>query len=231
MVTAELIVAERWSVDSTYYALNDKPTLLLGFDLHGQPIDSVAVRELIKQMAASGGNYLGLPTRDLSTTRVKDYLALSNELGILVDTVGGKYDFRSMGSIASFNAAVLAGQPAVGYRQPVQSALNSFRAIRTVERHLNFWDLRTDDRILGTSRPVGSLAAVDSLQNYLVYVAGNGAVQLNLLDSSQIARRVTVVGYLGTQRSEILYPPYDRSFTLQSNEERGGWMIIEPLAE
>ncbi|MGB3798907.1 MAG: hypothetical protein WA952_03780 [Lewinella sp.] len=205
--------------------------MLLGYDLRKQPVDTLAIEQLIKRMAASGGNYLALRTPGIDPQRVWEWIGLGNELGVIIDTVGERYGFQSMGSIASFNAAVLAGQPAVGFRQPVQSTLNSFRAIRTVERHLHFWDLEIDDRILGKSRPVGSVAAVDSLNNYLIYVAGAGAVTLNLLDTSQEARRVTVVGYLGTQRSEILYPPYDRTFTLQSNEERGGWMIIEPLTE
>jgi len=54
-------------------------------------------------------------------------------------------------------------------------------------------------------------------------------VELQLDIHPQVPLRVTVIGYLGTQKSEILRPPYNSSFTLYTKEPRGGWMVIKPL--
>ncbi|PPK86603.1 hypothetical protein CLV84_3538 [Neolewinella xylanilytica] len=225
------IIPETWTEDSTYFTIDGSPNLLLGFDLRGQPLDTSSLGELINRIAVSGGNYLAFNGSELSNTILSSAYSLGAKLGVVIDTSGLPYGFTVANSVASFNAALLAGSPAAGYRQPVQTALNSFRAARTVERHVRFWDMRIDDELLGEAPPPGTVAATDAENNYLVYIADVGRVQIIFRDSSQAARRVTVVGHLGTQRSEILYPPYDRSFTLQSNEAKGGWMLIEPLEE
>ena len=220
---------ESWSEDPTYYTLGGEPTLLLGFDLREQPLDTNQIEPLIKQLAANGGNYLLVNGKGVHNTKLHHLYGLGAELGVHVDTAEAVPGFEASPSVADFSGRLLAGSPAGGYRQPVQEALNSIRAVRTVERHLRFWNLTPDDSLLGEERPQGTLAAADSLNNYVVYIPDRGAVTINFRDSSQVARRVTVVGHLGTQRSEVLQPPYDRSFTLMSNEERGGWLLIEQL--
>ncbi len=222
---------EVWKDNPGYYTLNGIPQLLLGFDLRNQPIDSSSLESLVKTIKANGGNYLAINLSGISDQKVKQVLQLGNELTVVIDTVGDENYGRSSGSVTAFNAALLSGSPAQTYRQAVQPALNSFRAVRTVERHVNLWEMKIAEDLLGKERPEGTVAAADSSGNYLIYMAGSGAVTIRFRDSSQVARRVTVVGHLGTQRSEVLYPPYDDSFTLRSTEERGGWMIIEPLAE
>ena len=223
------LTVEPWVQDTNYYTLAGEPTLLLGFDLRGQPLDTNSLGPLTKQLAANGGNYLLLDGGALSTESLHVLYGLGRELGVRIDTTTGIRGFAPAASVRAFSGDLLNGSPASGYRQPVQAALNSFRAVRTVERHVAFWNLDPDPSLLGGERPLGTFAAADSLNNYVIYIPERGAVTINFRDSSQVARRVTVVGYLGTQRSEILQPPYDRSFTLRSNEERGGWLIIEPL--
>ena len=223
------LTVDSWEKDTSYFTLAGEPALLLGFDLRGLPLDTNTLVPLTKRLAANGGNYLLLEGNAIDQEWLRTLYGLGAQLGVRIDTTTEVRGFLPSASVAEFSARLLGGSPAGGYRQPVQAALNSMRAVRTVERHLPFWNLKIDQTLLGRERPSGTVAAADSLDNYVIYIPDRGAVTINFRDSSQVARRVTVVGHLGTQRSEILQPPYDRSFTLMSNEERGGWLLIEKL--
>jgi len=109
-----------------------------------------------------------------------------------------------------------------------QRKLNALRGLRTVHRRIPMWTLSLDTSILKDLNYTAVTAAKDGHGGYLIYAATSGRISLTL-DAEQVPRRVTVVGHLGTQRSEILQPPYDRHFSLLSNEDRGGWILIEPL--
>lgn len=137
--------------------------------------------------------------------------------------------------IAGFNRSVLAGAAAVrhaslpkgeGFTSP---ALTSIRAVRTVENLLKFWDLRPAPEIIPGAAPNSVYAATDDENGYLLYLPTAGSVELQLDIKPQLPLRVTVIGYLGSQKSEILRPPYGDSFTLFTEEPRGGWMVIKPL--
>jgi len=136
-------------------------------------------------------------------------------------------------NVARFNRRLISGEP-VAYHRPKPngngmngSAQTSIRGARIVERHLNFWDLRPAPEILLDEESVAS-AATDGNGNYLMYLPGAGAVNLSPDWEEQVPVRVTVVGYLGTQKSELLQPPYGDSFQLFTEEAKGGWMILEP---
>jgi len=135
--------------------------------------------------------------------------------------------------IADFNARVLAGQPIAHHPAPPYgnggngAALASLRGIRVVERHLKFWDLRPAPELLLEENSLAT-AAKDGKGNYLIYLPSAGGVTLSPDWTEQRPVKVTVVGYLGTQRSETLQPPYGDSFRMYTEEEKGGWMILEP---
>ena len=137
--------------------------------------------------------------------------------------------------IAAFNRSVMAGAAAVRQRPRPQGdgfsgpALASIRAIRTIENHFNFWELETAPEITPTAAPNKAYPMTDGNNGYLIYLPTAGSVHLQLLDlEEQIPLRVLVIGYLGTQKSELLKPPYDNHFTLYTEEPRGGWMVIKP---
>lgn len=142
---------------------------------------------------------------------------------------------RAAEGIAAFNRSVLAGAAAVrhaplpegeGFTGP---ALASIRAVRTVERLLKFWELRPAPEVIPNAAPNSVYAATDDKDGFLLYLPTAGSVELQLNIQPQVPLRVTVIGYLGTQKSEILQPPYNDSFTLYTEEPRGGWMVIKPL--
>lgn len=136
--------------------------------------------------------------------------------------------------IAAFNRSVLAGAAAVRHRPRPQGdgfsgpALAGIRAIRTVEKHFNLWELEVAPYITPTADPYEAYALTDGRDGFLIYLPTAGSVHLQLDINPQIPMRVTVVGYLGTQKSELLQPPYENGFTLYTEEPRGGWMIIKP---
>ena len=99
------------------------------------------------------------------------------------------------------------------------------KAIRTVERHLKFWNLKPAPEVLIGNN---AHAATDGEGNYLFYMPTAGEIKVRLPVEDQVPIRVVVVGYLGTQRSELLQPPYGDSFKLFTDEIRGGWMILKP---
>lgn len=215
--------------EAGYYTLGGERTLLLGFTLSPSQVASGAVTQVVKRIAANGGNFLHLAAPELSDTTYGEWSRAAAAAGVVLDTATEQSLATVSASVNGFNLSVLAGSPAQVYDRLSQQALNSLRGIRTVERHIAFWDLRVDDRLLVGDRPPGTMSAADSLGNYVIHIGGTGAVTVRFRDSGQQPRRVTVVGHLGTQRSEVLHPPYGREFTLLSNEARGGWMLIEPL--
>jgi hypothetical protein len=97
-----------------------------------------------------------------------------------------------------------------------------------VEQHLKFWDLRPAPDLL-LEDDSEAIAATDGKGNYLIYLPGAGSVNLAPDWEEQLPVKVTVVGYLGTQRSELMEPPYGDSFRLYTEEDRGGWMLLEPV--
>jgi hypothetical protein len=134
--------------------------------------------------------------------------------------------------IASLNQAVLNGQPVVAHPAPPYGngingrALASIRGIRVVERILKFRDLEPANEIFGDV-DTPATAGTDGKGNYLIYMPTAGSVEIFPAVEEHTSVRVTVVGYLGTQRSEVLEPPYGDSFRLFTEEPRGGWMILK----
>ena len=223
---------DRWEVDSNYFTLDGKPEVLLGFVLPEGTVDTQTVTSLIERIDGAGGNYLGVPTRMVSDSSATSWRNRANKFGVVFDTLSPGASLASVSpGISDFNLAVLAGSPAQALTSVTPAALNAIRGIRVVERHLRFSELEVDPELLVGDRPPATLAARDSSGNYLIHIGGEGAVNVRFADEAQVPRRVTVIGYLGTQRSEILRPPYGRTFTLVSEEARGGWMLISPLSE
>jgi hypothetical protein len=103
----------------------------------------------------------------------------------------------------------------------------SIRGIRVVELHLKFHELKPAPELL-LEDDTEALAATDGNGNYLIYLPSAGQVNLSPDWNDQVPVKVTVVGYLGTQRTEVLEPPYGDSFRLHTKEEKGGWMILKP---
>ena len=222
----------RWERDSTYFTLDGEPAVLLGFVAPAGTLDTQSVTSLIERVYLAGGNYLGVSTRGVSDSTSRSWRNRAGKYGVVLDTLNGGMPLAGVSRGASdFNLAVLAGSPAQAFGTLTQTGLNAIRGIRLVERYLRFQDLAVDTTLLAGDRPPATLAARDSLGNYLIHVGGEGQVTVRFADAAQVPRRVTVIGYLGTQRSETLVPPYGRTFTLISREVRGGWMLITPLAD
>ena len=222
----------RWPVDTNYFTVDGDPAILLGFVLPVTTMDTLTVTTLIERIHAAGGNYLGLSTRGVSDNTARRWHNRANKFGLVLDTLSqGSALAGVSATVASFNLAILAGSPAQALSAVTPSALNAIRGIRVAERYLRIPDLRVDPGLLVGDRPPATMAARDTLGNYLIHIGGEGAVTVRFPDAAQVPRRVTVIGYLGTQRSEILRPPYDGTFTLTSREPRGGWMLIAPLRE
>lgn len=138
-------------------------------------------------------------------------------------------------SALDFNKAVLNGTDAIRHApRPYGlgfsgAALASIRAIRTIEQHVKFWNLRPAPEILSGTGESEAIAATNGENTFVIYLPTAGEVKLSLGLDPQIPLRVIVVGYLGTQKSEVLQPPYDETFSLYTEEPRGGWMVIKPL--
>jgi len=136
-------------------------------------------------------------------------------------------------NVARFNEQLISGASTAFHRPKPNgngmngSAQTSIRGARIVELHLKFWDLRPAPEHLLEEETIAS-AATDGKGNYLLYLPGAGSVNLSPDWDVQVPVRVTVVGYLGTQNSELLQPPYGDSFRLFTEEVKGGWMILEP---
>lgn len=141
---------------------------------------------------------------------------------------------RSKINIALFNQRLLNGWNAVYHRpKPYGNGLNGaalthLRGIRVVERLIKFWDLKPTPEILLNAN-TSTFAAGDGKGNYLIYLPGAGSVNLAPDWEEQLPVEVTVVGYLGTQRSELLKPPYGDSFRLYTEEAQGGWLVLRPV--
>ena len=159
--------------------------------------------------------------------------AKAAEMGKQVNVNIGITEPRRM-DIAAFNQTVLSGQPVVAHPAPPNGngvngrALASIRGIRVVERHLKFRDLEPAPEIFGKVETVAT-AGTDGKGNYLIYMPTAGSVEIFPAVEQHESIRVTVVGYLGTQRSEVLKPPYGDSFRLFTEEPRGGWMILKGM--
>ena len=217
-----------WREDTAYVTRDGAPALLLGFDLSDRPLGATALRTVVDQLQANRANYLRVSTASIDSSGVAEELTRALRFGIHVDTTARA---RAVSGLRPFHALLLAGAGRVAFDDFNQAALNALRGIRTVERHVNFWELTEDAGLLGADNPTGAHAAADANENYVIYIPTTGNVTVRFRDGRQVPRRVTVVGHLGTQRSEVLRPPYGRTFTLLSNDERGGWMLIEPLED
>ncbi|MCP9235305.1 hypothetical protein [Lewinella sp. JB7] len=210
---------------STYLSRSPEGPVM-GFDLRKDTIDLPTGLEIVKRIRANGGNYLRLSEsftgKERQTLRVA-----ADRAGVFLDTTDELTRKLLVSNIPEFNRRMLESGSGGIYGELSQARLNSIRAVRTVERYYDFTRLRRDDRLLGRANPSGAVAAADSLGNYLIYIPRSGKVTVRLPERDQVPRRVTVIGHLGTQRSEILRPPYDREFSLLSNDARGGWMVIK----
>ena len=135
-------------------------------------------------------------------------------------------------SVAGFNQAVLGGAAVAYHRPPPHGngmnglALTSLRGIRTIERHLSFAELSPAPHLLTNDSP--ARAAQDPAGNILIYLPTAGSVSVYPEWADEPTVDVTVVGYLGTQRTEVLEPPYGEQFTLYTDEDKGGWMMLRP---
>ncbi len=214
-----------WPEYPAYATLDGAPSLLLGFDLRGSQPDEPMLREILDRMRATRGTYLLL---DPEPARLARALGAARR-GIVLDTVPPVDSLPTVGPIALFNRVLLFGAPGAAFTEFTQAGLNAIRAVRTVELQVKFWDLHAEPELLSRNNPTSALGAADDAANYLLYIPSAGRVNVALRDGAQVPRRITVVGHLGTQRSEVLRPPYDRRFTLLSNDERGGWMVIKRL--
>jgi hypothetical protein len=136
-------------------------------------------------------------------------------------------------NVARFNQSLLQGATVAFHRpKPNGNGMNgiaqaSIRGIRVVELHLKFQDLKPAPELL-LDDDTEAMAATDGNGNYLIYLPSAGQVNLSPDWNDQVPVNVTVVGYLGTQRTEVLQPPYGESFRLHTEEEKGGWMILKP---
>ncbi|WP_273444943.1 hypothetical protein [Neolewinella agarilytica] len=132
--------------------------------------------------------------------------------------------------IKNFNLAAANGYAGLCYASSRSTfemrgaRLASIRAIRTVERYLRFRDLKPAPEVLIGKN---AHAFTDDQGNFLFYMPTAGEINVRLPVEDQVPIRVVVVGYLGTQRSELLRPPYGNSFKLFTDEIRGGWMILK----
>ncbi|MBB4078079.1 hypothetical protein GGR28_000680 [Lewinella aquimaris] len=203
--------------------------LIMGFDLSETALGPEPARELLKQIRTNGGNYLRLDVSNYGPQELRDLLTAAAKAGVSLDTVGILPPGLLVDGIAQFNRQVLEGGRGGVYRKLTQSRLNSLRALRTVERYIDFSGQDASPDLLAVDNPSEAVAAADTLGNYVIYIPTTGRVTIRLPENEQVRRRVTVIGHLGTQRSETLNPPYDREFSLLSNDERGGWMVITRL--
>lgn len=157
--------------------------------------------------------------------------AKAEEMGKRVNINLGITEPRKM-NIAAFNQAVLSGQSMVAHPAPPNGnginglALASIRGIRVVERFFDFKDLQPAPEIFNSAETLAT-AGTDGKGNYLIYMPTAGSVEIFPAVEQHKSIRVTVVGYLGTQRSEVLERPFGDSFRLFTEEVRGGWMILK----
>ena len=139
-------------------------------------------------------------------------------------------------NVAAFNQTVLNGG-AVAYHPapPLGGGMNgralaSIRGVRVLEQHFEFTDLRPAPELLGENTGRAQ-AATDGQGNYAVYLPSAGDVVLSPDWAEKGPVDVIVVGYLGTQRSELLEPPYEDTFRLYTDEEKGGWLLLKPRTD
>ena len=221
----DTVSIEKSSLDSSYLVVNGTLRLLVGFDLTLDTVGS-AYPQLLREVARSGGNYLKLDPTLFDRMEWRDLADQAQTLGLVLDTGHlNNLTSRKVSSPEQFNRAILAGSGVVAYTALSQRALNSIRAVRAVQRLVDPTRVTVDSTRLGKDNSAGTVAATDHAGNYLLYIPRQGRVSVRL-DSAQIERKVTVVGRLGTQRSEVLRPPYTSNFTLESRDPEGGWMVI-----
>ena len=136
-----------------------------------------------------------------------------------------------------FARRLLTGDGAVDYPHPPGQAtdfsrgLSAIRAARRVESLIKFWDLRPAPEILLDGNAPTTTAAADSAGNYVIHLAAPTRARIRLNTQVQVPIRFTVIGYLGTQRSEVLQPPYGSVFELSTEDEQGAWLVMRRLPE
>lgn len=207
--------------------LDGKLDVVLGFDLSGEAIEPSTIEKVLRDLREHGGNYLKIESLP-DGNAARQLMQFAGRRGVLLDT--GQYDLpvQLVSSVNGFNRALLGGYGVIAYDRYAQAALNSIRAARTVGQLIAFPHLVAHDSLLVVS---GALGLTDTVSNaYVLYTPRRGTVPVTLPDAGQYPRRVSVIGPLGTRRSEVLRPPYDRTFTLMAGDDSGGgWMVIAPL--
>ena len=222
-VTEEEVRVERSDRDSLRYIVDGAPRLLLGVDLSSLPVSGEEVPHLIEQLRRNGGNYLRLPNLPDEQYRLSGG-------SVYLDTLA-RFPVPVVQNARELMEVLLAGQGGATLPVMTPAALNTLRAVRTIERTMDVTTLVRDDaRLVGDNR-VGALAGSDDLENLLLYIPQAGTVRVRLGSGYHGPRRVSVIGRLGTRRSEVLMPPYDTVVSLQSNDPEGGWMLIQPVRE
>lgn len=223
------VVIQADHTDSAYVTINGRKEVLLGFDLTKD--GSIADQpNLIDQIVSCGGNLLLLDTARYSRENWQRLSKKANDAEVLLNPVHLPIEAVACTSAGAFNGKLLEGAGAVIFTSFSQKNLNAIRAVRLVERQVKLYELHINPDLLLQEDSPDVIAADDGKQNYVVYTPGSARIDIKL-DEEQYPRRVTVVGHLGTQRSEVLHPPYDRYFTLLSNDEQGGWLIIKKAGE
>ena len=109
------------------------------------------------------------------------------------------------------------------------STYTAIRAIRNIERDFKFWDLTPAPEIMVNPFDQTATPAKDKLGNYLIHIAHPTTVKIKLDTEDQKSIRVTVIGYLGTRRSEILHPPYGSEFEISTEDEQGAWLLMQRI--
>ncbi len=188
------------------------------------PVESM--RLPLKALRKAGGNLLVVGGDTTNGARLDSIRILAGKSGLrFLVTDRGALPFPPADDPATLVTSLLTGAPYTVVAGSAPSLLNAIRALRIVESRVDLPSSEPADNVTGNTSSGPARALVDAAGNYAIYLPGRGAVRLTLEDTT-LTRRVTVVGYLGTQRSEILSPPYDRTMELTSAEERGGWLLI-----
>lgn len=228
----------------------DRRGVVLDLEItHGaeHPLDTVTQRKLkvvIDTLRAAIGPHRNV----ILTSDLPEIKVLANELDIPSaepvrrgDVRQKTWAARGWGPEHTYKLALLEGRGGVHFNThplrpsqqptaPTGLALTTIRSVRSAEQLIEFWKLKPDSSLL-VARPGGApaRAARTDAGDVLVYMGGAGSVTLRIPSDGTVPYDVTVIGYLGTKRSERLEPPYDTTFTLRSNEERGGWLLLKTV--
>ncbi|MEL7160763.1 MAG: hypothetical protein AAFN92_08395 [Bacteroidota bacterium] len=139
-------------------------------------------------------------------------------------------------STTELQYAVTGGVPIAAYfpskndRAEFSSIFTAIRALRVVGQKFDLFNASPAPHLMKAAN--ADALAVQNPHNgaMLFYLPTGGEINILHGIEPQVPLKFTRIGYLGTVRSETLQPPYPASFRLFTDEERGGWMLLEPLS-